>query len=193
MTETKTILNDLFEEPFVRHWFETNLKGNALSRVDDCTRLATWLIAVNKVVNLKGKYSRNESNLATVATYGFSTVDRFLINAMELIRLEGLKNFKVKNLRIFLERLKPFIEFDSNIDQALKSLLPRKFGVFNDKGLSKIHFELIEDYANQDFESLAELCRKLNQEFAKRKIKVFNLQTLRIAVRNVRKNESIQI
>ena len=80
--------------PDVKEFYASRLQGTSAEVcIDDYTRLASWLIKIARLINLKGKYSRNSNNMVIAKACGFETVDDLLLHYIESINKEKLNNF----------------------------------------------------------------------------------------------------
>ena len=175
--------------PDVKEFYASRLQGTSAEVcIDDYTRLASWLIKIARLINLKGKYSRNSNNMVIAKACGFETVDDLLLHYIESINKEKLNNFSVHNLRRFSIKIRPFIDFESNREAALISLISKKYGSKNRAKWKEDHNQvLIHLLKERKFDSIKELTQSLNEGFDSRNLDKVSYETVKSNIRKFSK------
>jgi len=140
---------------------------NAVLHSSDYARLAHYLIKIIKEIDLTGKYSKSKANIAIVQKYGFRSFECLLDYLIKEINNLNLHGFKIRNRRLFIEKLKSFIALNPPSEEALLSLVPKKFGKTNNSKWTSKHQEVLDVFITRQIKNLHELSSLLNSEFEK--------------------------
>jgi hypothetical protein len=195
------LLTAIASDPDISAWYLDRLKGVKFASqqmwkkvVTDYPRLFAYLKKTNELLDLTGKWSRNQQNIITAKAYGFDDVPSFLDFILETINKENLHNFNISNSRKFIDKLKPFTawlesaakndnyqEEQTLKEAALESLISKKFGVTNNSKRTDWHINQLVKLArfgNQP--KSVSLWNNLNAEAKKRSKEEISYETLRL-------------
>ena len=175
--------------PGVKEFYSSRLQGTSSECcIDDYSRLASWLIKITSLINLKGKYSQNSNNKLIAKTCGFDRVDDLLLHYMNSINKEEWNNFKVHNLRIFRIKIRPFVDYESNKEVALTSLISKKFGLKKTVKWTEDHTQTLVDILKEKkFDSIKELTQLFNNELDSHNLKKVSYETVKNHIREFSK------
>jgi hypothetical protein len=197
--------NAIAIDPELSAWYLNRFKGVKFASqtmwkkvAKDYPRLASWMIMINRMIDLSGKWSRNQTNIDVASAYGFEDVPALLAFIRDLINREDLHNFSISNERKFIDKLKPFTTWLQSAadgssyqeqqqlkEAALESLISKKFGVTNNTKFSEWHInQLIKlaRFGNQP--QTVTLWNNLNVEARKRGYDEVSYETLRLHLSN---------
>lgn len=212
-------------DPEYSAWYLNRLKGLQFAKREtfkkvtrDYPILTSLMIRLTNLLDMTGKFTRNQANIETARAYGFEYVQEFVDyihqNVFMQCTLEhGVKkltpryhNFNIGNMRKFLERVKPFAAWQKSAaegsyqeeqelkEAALESLISSKFGVTNNCKRSEWHINQLVKLArfgNQP-KSIT-LCNNLNAEARKRGKEVISYETLRLWLSNPSINNRLRL
>lgn len=210
------LFNAIAIDPDISAWYLDRLEGlqfadrKTFKRLtSDYPRLCAIMIRLTSLLDMTGKYTRNQRNIETAKCYGFDHVQAFVDyihhNVFMHCTIEnGVKkltaryhNFNITNTRKFLERVKPFAEWQKSAAEgnyqaqqqlkqaALESLISSKFGITNNCKRSEWHINQLVKLArfgNQP-KSIT-LCNNLNAEARNRGKEEISYETLRLWMAN---------
>lgn len=173
----------IIDSQTIRQQFMDKLKlvdSNLTTKlVADYTRVAAWLIWVSQINGLK-----------MASEFGnFTSMPLFYNHILALINKEELHNFKVKNLRTFQRKFKPFRNWaelnPTQQSEALNSLISKKIGSKNAIKMSGWHQEQLIKLARDGKQlNMVQLWTDLNAEAREKKQLTLSLSTVQALLMN---------
>ena len=214
------LFNAIAIDPDVSAWYLNRLEGLQFAQrktfktlTNDYPRLFAIMKRFTALLDMKGKYTRNQRNIETAKCYGFDHVQAFVDYIHHNVFMHctidnGVRkitaryhNFNISNTRKFLERVKPFAAAEGNYhtqqqlkQAALESLISSKFGVTNNCKRSEWHLNQLVKLArfgNQP-KSIT-LCNNLNAEARTRGKEEISYETLRLWLSNPSINNRLRL
>ncbi len=210
------LFNSITIDPDITAWYLDRLRGLQFAQratfkklTADYPRLFALMVRFTSLLDMTGKYTRNQRNIETAKAYGFEHVQQLVDYVhhnvfMHCVIENGVRtltarfhNFNISNTRKFLERVKPFAEWQKSVAEgnyqeeqrlknaALESLISSKFGKTNNCKRSEWHInQLIKlaRFGNQP-KSIT-LCNNLNAEARQRGKEEISYETLRLWLSN---------